>query len=176
MTATAALRSPSEAERLTRPITFVFTDIVGSTEKLTLLGEAAWLKALSDHNYVVQDVVDAYGGNAHKFLGDGWMVTFASPRDGIDSAVAIQFSEFFFRNSPIATFGRPLNQSPPWAADSVSSLAVIVPCSEVIWSPYATRVVVRILVDGVLFLGPREKFRLPRGRVSRIDDNVVVVF
>jgi adenylate cyclase len=78
------------ADQLTRPITFVFTDIVGSTEKLTTLGESIWLRALNDHNYVVQDVVDAYGGNAHKFLGDGWMVTFASPRDGIDSAIAIQ--------------------------------------------------------------------------------------
>jgi adenylate cyclase len=78
------------AEPLTRPVTFVFTDIVGSTEKLTLLGETTWLRALGDHNYVVQDVVDAYGGNTHKFLGDGWMVTFASPRDGVDSAIAIQ--------------------------------------------------------------------------------------
>lgn len=88
MTATALLLRSAGAG--TRPITFVFTDIVGSTEKLTLLGEDTWLRALSDHNYVVQDVVDAYGGNAHKFLGDGWMVTFASPRDGIDAAVAIQ--------------------------------------------------------------------------------------
>jgi class 3 adenylate cyclase len=76
--------------RSTRPLTFVFTDIVGSTEKLTTVGEKVWLRALSEHNYVVQDVVDAYGGNAHKFLGDGWMVTFASPRDAVDSAVAIQ--------------------------------------------------------------------------------------
>src|SRR5581483_1788804 len=74
----------------TRPIAFVFTDIVGSTEKLTALGEASWLRALNEHNYVVRDVVDAYGGNAHKFLGDGWMVTFASPHDAIAAAVAIQ--------------------------------------------------------------------------------------
>jgi class 3 adenylate cyclase len=71
-------------------ITFLFTDIVGSTEKLTLLGEVAWLRALRDHNYVVQDVVDRFGGNAHKFLGDGWMVTFATPHDAVGAAVAIQ--------------------------------------------------------------------------------------
>ena len=73
-----------------RRVTFVFTDIVGSTEKLTLLGEETWLEALREHNYVVQEVVDAFGGNALKFLGDGWMVTFASPRDAVDAAVAIQ--------------------------------------------------------------------------------------
>jgi adenylate cyclase len=78
------------ADQLTRPIAFVFTDIVGSTEKMTTLGEASWLRALADHNYVVQDVVDSYGGNAHKFLGDGWMVTFASPHDAVSAAVAIQ--------------------------------------------------------------------------------------
>jgi len=78
------------ADQLTRPLTFVFTDIVGSTEKLTTLGEATWLRALNDHNYVVQDVIDAYGGNAHKFLGDGWMITFASPHDAVAAAVAIQ--------------------------------------------------------------------------------------
>jgi adenylate cyclase len=78
------------ADQMTRPIAFVFTDIVGSTEKLTTLGESSWLRALNDHNYVVQDVVDAYGGNAHKFLGDGWMVTFASPHDAIAAAMAIQ--------------------------------------------------------------------------------------
>jgi class 3 adenylate cyclase len=89
MIATARLREHVAAST-SRPLTFLFTDIVGSTEKLTLLGEVAWLRALRDHNYVVQDVVDRFGGNAHKFLGDGWMVTFASPRDALDSAVAIQ--------------------------------------------------------------------------------------
>jgi class 3 adenylate cyclase len=88
MIATASLSVA--AEPLPRPITFLFTDIVGSTEKLTLLGEATWLRALGDHNYVVADVVDAYGGNAHKFLGDGWMVTFACPHDAVRAAVAIQ--------------------------------------------------------------------------------------
>jgi len=90
VTPAAALVSPIAADPCARPIAFLFTDIVGSTEKLTLLGEEAWLRALTDHNYVVQEVVDAYGGNAHKFLGDGWMVTYASPRDAVDSAVAIQ--------------------------------------------------------------------------------------
>ena len=73
-----------------RTATFLFTDIVGSTEMLTMLGEETWLRALRDHNAVVQDVVDRNGGSTLKFLGDGWMVTFACPRDAIDAAVAIQ--------------------------------------------------------------------------------------
>jgi class 3 adenylate cyclase len=89
MIAAATLRKQVAASNV-RPVTFLFTDIVGSTEKLTLLGEQAWLRALREHNYVVQDVVDRFGGNAHKFLGDGWMVTFATPHDAVGAAVAIQ--------------------------------------------------------------------------------------
>jgi len=70
--------------------TFLFTDIVGSTQMLTMLGEETWLQALREHNDVVQAAVDTHGGNTLKFLGDGWMVTFASPRDALEAAVAIQ--------------------------------------------------------------------------------------
>ena len=73
-----------------RRLTFLFTDIVGSTEKLTLLGESVWLEALRGHNEVVQEAVDRFGGSTLKFLGDGWMVTFAAPRDAVDAAVRIQ--------------------------------------------------------------------------------------
>jgi class 3 adenylate cyclase len=73
-----------------RHATFLFTDIVGSTEMLTMLGEETWLRALREHNAVVMDVVDRNGGTGLKFLGDGWMVTFACPRDAIDAAVGVQ--------------------------------------------------------------------------------------
>lgn len=75
-----------------RSATFLFTDIVGSTEMLTMLGEETWLRALRDHNSVVLDIVDRNGGSSLKFLGDGWMVTFACPRDAVDAAVGIQRS------------------------------------------------------------------------------------
>ncbi len=70
--------------------TFLFTDIVGSTEMLTMLGEETWLQALREHNDVVQAAVDRFGGSTLKFLGDGWMVTFSSPRDAIEASIAIQ--------------------------------------------------------------------------------------
>jgi adenylate cyclase len=73
-----------------RPATFLFTDIAGSTEKLTMLGEETWLCALREHNEVVRGAVDRFGGSTLKFLGDGWMVTFQCPRDAVDAAVAIQ--------------------------------------------------------------------------------------
>lgn len=89
MTATATAPPPVPTEaRL--PATFLFTDIAGSTEKLTMLGEETWLRALRGHNDVVCDTVDRFGGHTMKFLGDGWMVTFRCPRDAVDAAAEIQ--------------------------------------------------------------------------------------
>lgn len=85
-----ALAPDRDDTRLRRSATFLFTDIVGSTEMLTLLGEETWLRALREHNSVVQDAVDRFGGTTLKFLGDGWMVTFSCPRDAVEAAVAIQ--------------------------------------------------------------------------------------
>lgn len=90
MIAGTELRGDDQVQAPCRPVTFLFTDIAGSTEKLTLLGEQTWLHALRDHNRVVRTVVEAYGGNAMKFLGDGWMVTFAAPVEAVDAAVSIQ--------------------------------------------------------------------------------------
>ena len=88
---TLAATAPAAVEsHARRSATFLFTDIVGSTEMLTLLGEETWLHALRHHNEVVQECVDRNGGSTLKFLGDGWMVTFASPRDAVDAAVGIQ--------------------------------------------------------------------------------------
>lgn len=79
-----------EMVRMRQHATFLFTDIVGSTEMLTMLGEETWLEALREHNDVVQAAVDHFGGSTLKFLGDGWMVTYKCPRDALESAVAIQ--------------------------------------------------------------------------------------
>lgn len=92
MLATAPTHEPDErvAPSSRRAATFLFTDIVGSTEMLTLLGEQTWLQALREHNEVVIQAVDCFGGSTLKFLGDGWMVTYAAPRDAVDTAVVIQ--------------------------------------------------------------------------------------
>ena len=88
---TIAAPAPTQTDaRPRRSATFLFTDIVGSTELLTMLGEETWLRALREHNTIVQEAVDRFGGTTLKFLGDGWMVTFNCPRDAMEAAVAIQ--------------------------------------------------------------------------------------
>jgi class 3 adenylate cyclase len=78
------------AVEVRRTATFLFTDIVGSTEMLTMLGEETWLRALREHNAVVREAAETNGGATLKFLGDGWMITFSSPRDALQAALAIQ--------------------------------------------------------------------------------------
>lgn len=71
-------------------VTLLFTDIVGSTERLAELGEAHWLEALRAHNALVREQVHDHGGAEVKFTGDGWMVAFADPRQAVRCAVGIQ--------------------------------------------------------------------------------------
>lgn len=86
MIAPAAVR-PSTPRRT---CTVVFTDMVGSTEQLSALGEDTWLALLEDHAARVHDSVIRNGGSVLKFLGDGWMVVFTDPRHAVAFAVELQ--------------------------------------------------------------------------------------
>lgn len=72
--------------------TFLFTDIVSSTEMLTMLGEETWLRALRRHNEVVSSAVCSHGASFKKFLGDGWMVVFPDAGTALSAALEIRRS------------------------------------------------------------------------------------
>jgi class 3 adenylate cyclase len=71
-------------------VTLLFTDIVGSTDRLEQWGEARWLDALRAHNALVRELVHTNRGAEVKFLGDGWMVAFIAPADAVRCAIALQ--------------------------------------------------------------------------------------
>ena len=71
-------------------VTLMFTDIVGSTERLCAWGEERWLDALHTHNALVREAVRVHAGAEVKFLGDGWMVAFADPLDALGCAAEIR--------------------------------------------------------------------------------------
>jgi class 3 adenylate cyclase len=73
-------------------VTIMFTDLCGSTELLARIGEPEWLQTLRDHNALVHERVKQHGGAEVKFLGDGWMVVFASPLDALRCAVELQIA------------------------------------------------------------------------------------
>lgn len=81
-------------ERRTGPVqarkTFMFTDIVGSTNLAELLGDEAWERLLRWHDDMLRDVVAKSGGEIVNSTGDGFFVAFAAARQGIDCARSIQ--------------------------------------------------------------------------------------
>ena len=70
--------------------TVLFTDIVGSTERATQLGDAAWAAALANHDRVVERHITAARGVVVKSTGDGVLATFDGPARAIDCACAIR--------------------------------------------------------------------------------------
>ncbi len=70
--------------------TFMFTDIVGSTNLAEALGNEAWERVLRWHDDLLRGLVANAGGEIVNSTGDGFFVAFDSARQGIDCAVSIQ--------------------------------------------------------------------------------------
>ena len=69
--------------------TLVFTDLSGSTEMLTKLGDARWRLLLAEHNQVVRTEIERFGGREAKTTGDGFFVLFDSPARAVRGAAAM---------------------------------------------------------------------------------------
>ena len=70
--------------------TFLFTDIVGSTNLAEALGDEAWEALLRWHDENLRALFVVHHGQEVVTTGDGFFVGFDSPADAIGCAVAIQ--------------------------------------------------------------------------------------
>jgi class 3 adenylate cyclase len=70
--------------------TVLFSDIVGSTEQATALGDEAWTARLEQHDRAIDRQLARFGGHLVKRTGDGVLATFAGPARGVQCAVAIR--------------------------------------------------------------------------------------
>ena len=70
-------------------VTFLFTDIEGSTRRWETDADGMQ-KALAEHDEVLHGAIEAHGGWLFKHTGDGVCAAFASPRSAVDAAVAAQ--------------------------------------------------------------------------------------
>ena len=59
--------------------TVLFTDIVGSTERASELGDARWKELLSAHDQTARRVLEAWRGELIKTTGDGLLARFDGP-------------------------------------------------------------------------------------------------
>jgi class 3 adenylate cyclase/tetratricopeptide (TPR) repeat protein len=70
--------------------TVMFTDLVGSTEMRSRVGEDVAEVLRATHDEVISTAVAAHGGQVVKHLGDGMMATFASAAGAVAASVAMQ--------------------------------------------------------------------------------------
>jgi class 3 adenylate cyclase/tetratricopeptide (TPR) repeat protein/TolB-like protein len=77
-----------EAERLLA--TVLFTDIVGSTERATELGDRDYRGLLHKHHALVRRALDRFGGQEIGTTGDGFLALFSDPERAIRCACAVR--------------------------------------------------------------------------------------
>jgi class 3 adenylate cyclase len=70
--------------------TVLFTDIVGSTERATRLGDRRWRELLEIHDELARRLVEEFQGQLVKTTGDGILATFDGPGRGIRCAAALR--------------------------------------------------------------------------------------
>lgn len=100
--------------------TVMFSDVVGSTEKASLLGDRVWRSLLDEHDALLRKCVDSYRGKLVKSTGDGALATFDGParaivcgreiRDrvrglGIDVRVGLHTGEIELRGDDVGGIG-----------------------------------------------------------------------
>lgn len=70
-------------------VTFLFTDVEGSTNLLQLL-EDRYVAVIGEHRRLLRAAFHAWGGHEIDTAGDGFFVAFAQARDALNAAVAAQ--------------------------------------------------------------------------------------
>ncbi len=90
--AAAAIRAASErdAAAVTTRKTFLFTDIVSSTNLVEAMGDEAWEHILRWHNEALRSLFVRHGGEVVLETGDGFFVAFDSSVGAIECAVSVQ--------------------------------------------------------------------------------------
>ena len=88
---TRFLRQEHEVVGPDRPLaTVLFTDIVGSTEQLSAVGDQHWRHVLDSHDTAIEHTVTMHLGRVVKTLGDGMLATFDGPARAVRCAAAIR--------------------------------------------------------------------------------------
>jgi class 3 adenylate cyclase len=78
----------ASAKRVTR--SFMFTDIVTSTDLVGFIGDEAWAELLSWHNRELRAAFANHRGEEVNSTGDGFFVVFENAADAIECAIDIQ--------------------------------------------------------------------------------------
>ena len=81
-------RTTSAPQRTVR--TFLFTDIVRSTDLVSAMGDEAWWNVLRWHDEALRAIFATHRGEELRSTGDGFFIAFDSPEDALAAAVEVQ--------------------------------------------------------------------------------------
>jgi class 3 adenylate cyclase len=70
--------------------TLLFTDVVGSTDRLAAIGDRAWRTLLDRHDDAVRHQLARFAGHQERLTGDGVLATFDGPARAIRCGTAIR--------------------------------------------------------------------------------------
>jgi class 3 adenylate cyclase len=79
-------RSVQPSDRILASL--LVTDIVGSTERASALGDARWRELMARHDAVMRRQLERFGGREVKHTGDGFLARFDGPGRAIQCAIA----------------------------------------------------------------------------------------
>jgi class 3 adenylate cyclase len=84
------LANHNQHERHRALRTFLFTDIVGSTDRAAEMGDRQWVEVLKNYYTVVRRELAIFRGHEIDTTGDGFLATFEVPAQAIHCASAIR--------------------------------------------------------------------------------------
>jgi class 3 adenylate cyclase len=79
-----------QIRRSRKPVTILFTDLVGSTRYWDVHGDVKGRLMIDLHNRLIYPVIRRHRGKVIKHIGDAIMASFRSPANGIKAAIGIQ--------------------------------------------------------------------------------------
>ena len=79
-----------QIRRSRKPVTILFTDVVGSTRYWDVHGDVKGRLMIDLHNRLIYPVIRRHRGKVIKHIGDAIMVSFKSPVNGLKAAIGIQ--------------------------------------------------------------------------------------
>jgi predicted ATPase/class 3 adenylate cyclase len=86
----AAARLVPSTLCLVETLTFLFTDIEGSTRLLGRLGEGAYAQVLAGHHALIRSALAAHGGQEVDTQGDAFFAVFSSPTACVAAVIQMQ--------------------------------------------------------------------------------------
>jgi class 3 adenylate cyclase len=87
-----AAHSNIDESEIAEQTTIMFTDIVSSTDIVTEIGDTEARNLFAQHDKLIKELVNKYGGTELQNLGDGFMLSFPSATSAIQCACALQIA------------------------------------------------------------------------------------